>query len=370
MNTPLIDGWSPPPITQVNRPVTTQVTSTPYNGGGVIPGADPNILSQLTGLTAQQIAAAQQALLNQYQLGTTQVGIDQSNLAFTKEWGAKEIDRQAEQANQGVINNAVSRGIYNSGIRVEGQQEVAELQAESHMLLERDINLGLQNLQLRLAQLSSDYNLGLTNAALDYTMQDLLFAQDFITTGGGLAAGTASGSGNVDPANIAAAQAGIGPYGARVAIATQYGQMLASQFGLQADGIGHFRPASDSTGDGRSSTSDHITGGAVDFYVNPADPAQFAQGQAMIQMLNQLMAQGIVSGYIWNPNDPNDPHYGHIHVSFALPGGVANVTGAYYGGTDINQGSTVSGFGSTVSSPTSSTSSYSGTKTSGGQVMI
>lgn len=366
MNTPLIDGWSPPPITQVNRPVTTQVTSTPTPGGGVIPGGDPNVLAQLTGLTAQQIAAAQQALLNQLNLGQAQVGIDQSNLEFTREWGNKEIDRQSDEANQGVINNAVQRGIYNSGIRVEGQQEVEELRGESHMLLERDISLGLQNLQMRLAQLSSDYNLGLTNAALDYTMQDLLFAQDYITSSGGLSAGTASGFGNTDPANIAAAQAGIGPYGARVQIATQYGQMLASEFGLAADGIGYFRPATESVGGGRSENSDHITAGAVDFHLNPADPTEFAKGQALISKLNQLMAQGIVSGYIWNPNDPNDPHYGHIHVSFALPGGIANVTGAYYGGAPGTANTTSGGgFGGTVASPIINAP----TKTAGGVIV-
>lgn len=345
------------PISAIPRPTPTTSVASATTGGGVLPGADPGIFPQMASLTADQIALAQQGLTAQYGIDQANVGLQQEDIAFNREWGLQQIQQQTEAANEAVRNNALQRGIFNSGIRVQGEQDVAEAGAESRILLERDVALGLQSLQLRLAELGAQYNVGFASVANQFTMQDLAYSQSLINAGGGVGGafvgGTASGAGNLNPANISAAKAGIGPYGARVQIASTYAAQLSEEFGLSSNGsAGYFRPPDQSSGAGQSSTSDHITAGAVDFFIDPS--TQFDTGVAFIGRLNQLMAQGIVSGYIWHPDRPGDPHYGHIHVSFALPGGGvadtvgASVTGAATSGTQPA--------GTTTASTTSTTS--------------
>ncbi len=320
---PLIDGTIPNPVQQIPR-----VQRQP-----VLPAVD-NVwaVGQRERLAQDQVAMARayyDAILG---IGQGEVALGQEDIQFNREMGLREIERQSGDARDAVRNNALQRGIFESGIRVEGEQDVLEARTEAEAMLEHNVASALAQLQLRLAELTAQWGFNLGQAGVEAAQGSLGFVEDIINAGGSFVSGTTSGSGNLNAQNIAAARAGVGAYGQRVQIAAQYGRMLADKYGLQPSGINYFRPASESSGGGRSRTSDHITAGAVDFYINPA--TQFEKGVAMIQELNQLMSQGIVSGYIWHPDRPGDPHYGHIHVSFALPGGgSADTVGEHVSGT-------------------------------------
>lgn len=130
--------------------------------------------------------------------------------------------------------------------------------------------------------------------------------------------GTGTGATNTDPANIAAAKAGEGVYGARVRYTAQIGQEIAARWtNVEVQGANYFRPVG-AVGGGQVQNSDHKTAGALDIMINPQNADQMRSGTQIMAYLRSLPG---VAYIIWEPNDPSNAHYNHIHVSFALGGG-------------------------------------------------
>lgn len=292
-------------------------------GDDVQPGVDADDFYENQSITNEQIAALTDLYQSQLNIGLAGAGIEGEGLEYKKARGMMEIDRQEEEGRQGAINNALQRGIYRSGIRVENEQEISELASIARMDLQQGITLGLMDLSNRVAQLNNDFALNLTQGVAQLTQEDLGWYGQMIQSGGGIMGDNASGF-NTNPANVSAARSGMGAYGARATAASQIAQSIASMFPALGS-AGQWRDLGTRPAGG-SANSDHYTGGALDIGVDPNNQMQFAQAQQLVtSVLPQLKAAGVVSGWIWHPDQPNDPHGDHIHISFALPGGGANV---------------------------------------------
>jgi len=314
-------------LANLQQPTTTTAPPTGI-GQAVQPGVDPTQLYSNQALTQQQLDALAEAYRAQLEGQLAGVGIEGQKLEYQKLRGQEAIARQEAEGRRAAINNALQRGIYRSGIRVGNEQEVSELAGIARMDLEHGITMGLMELQNRVAQLNNDFSLNLANASSQFTQEDLQFYGNAITQGGGVIGSNASGS-NTNPYNVSAARSGQGAYGARAQTAASMVPQLQAMFpALRWNGSHYFRPLSQIP-EGGSTNSDHYTGGALDIGVNPNNPDEYAQAvQLVTTELPKLKAAGIVSGWIWHPDKPNDAHYGHVHVSFALAGGSANVNTA------------------------------------------
>jgi hypothetical protein len=273
-------------------------------------------------LTAEQIDAVKRALGAELDIGIAGVGLQGQGLAFQRDVGMREIAQAQLQGLEGAERNALQRGIFNSGIRVKNQQEVIEQAGVAKADLERGITLGLQQLQLQVAQLTNQFAMN-----LGQTGMGLLAGQDALNAGmigsnnvyGGGSGGSGSRADNTNPANIAAARSGEGPYGARVQLVQSYASQWRDMFpGIAIQGDGYFRPAGESTRkDGRSPNSDHITGGALDIFVRtPEERAAFNAWYAAVWP--QLQQQGMVASYV--SVGANAAHNDHMHISFSLTG--------------------------------------------------
>ena len=339
-------------------------TNAPQIGDEVQPGVDPTQLYENAALTNEQISALTQLYQNQLQTGLAGVGIQQEGLEYQKARGMMEVDRQEEAGKQAAINDALQRGIYRSGIRIENEQEVSEMAQIARTDLQHGITLGLMQLSNQVSQLNNEFALNLSDAATQLTQADLSFYSSLIQEGGGI-----SGGNNTVAANVSAARAGTGVYGARATVATQLGQQIAQMF--PALGSGSQWRDLGMVPEGGSKNSDHYTGGALDIGVDPSDPQAFQQGIKLVTtVLPQLKAAGLVSGWIWHPDQPNDAHGDHIHISFALQGGGANVQSVSVSGlsgptasptpsTTLNTTGSTSLFGSqTTTTPTSGVTRY------------
>lgn len=298
-------------------------TNAPQIGDEVLPGVDSGQLYENAALTNDQITALTQLYQSQLNAGLAGVGIESEGLEYKKARGMMEIDRQETEGREAAINNALQRGIYRSGIRIENEQEISEMANIARLDLEHGITLGLMELSNRVSQLNNEFGLNVANAAAQLTQDDLSYYSGLIQQGGGIMGVNASGH-NTNPANVSAARSGAGNYGARAAVTTQVAQQISSLYPLLG-GAGQWRDLG-TLPSGGSPNSDHYTGGALDIGVDPNNPQEFAQAQQLVSTtLPQLKAAGIVSGWIWHPDQPNDAHGDHIHVSFVLPNGSANV---------------------------------------------
>lgn len=315
-------------------------------GENVVPGAQQGDLDAINSLTPDRIAAGTTALEAELQagvLGQTQAA---GELNFQQALGMRQIDSTERSARQSIISDALSRGIYRSGIREQGEQEVTEQAYEARALLERDTTLGLLNIQNMIQQLNNQFGLGLADfASMTVGGLEDFYSQQIGAYGvqGGYSGGIANGagSGNRVWQNRTDAINGIGPYGLRAQTVQSYASQWSATYGLQANaGMRDWNVKPE----GGATNSDHYTGGAIDISVNPNDPSAVAKGEALLGELARLKAAGVVSGWIWHPDRQGDAHYDHIHVSFALPGGGQNTNSI-----------SVSGIGTTTPPVTTST---------------
>lgn len=291
----------------------------PVPGGpGGVDFADLETFGNLSAEQIQQVMAQLQAQLD---LDLAGVGLQQANLGFQRDVGMREIAQSQLEGLQAAERNALQRGIFNSGIRVGNQQEVIKQAGEAKADLQRGITLGLQQLQLQVAQLKNQFAMGVGQAAYDIGLADLGFYQNMLgqnNVSGYGGSGGGSTADNTNPANIAAAKAGEGPYGARAELTRSFAAQWRQQFpGIAIQGDGHFRPAAQSQGNGRDPNSDHITGGALDIFVRT--PQERAAFNAWYQSVwPQLQSQGIIAEYV--EVGGNSAHNDHMHISFTLVG--------------------------------------------------
>lgn len=316
-----------------------------------MPGTQQGDLDTINSLTPDRIAAGTQALESELQAGVLNQTKAAGEINFQQALGMRQIDSTERSARQGIISDALSRGIYRSGIREQGEQEVTEQAYEARALLQRDTTLGLLNIQNMIQQLNNQFGLDLADfASMTAGGLEQFYSEQIGAYGvqsgysGGVANG--AGSGNRVWQNRIDAQNGIGAYGLRAQTAQSYASQWSATYGLTANaGMRDWNVQPE----GGAANSDHYTGGAIDISVNPRDPAAIAKGEALLQELARLKAAGVVSGWIWHPDRQGDAHYDHIHVSFVLPGGAANTN-------SIN----VSGIGTSTPPVTNRTNSDSG----------
>lgn len=141
--------------------------------------------------------------------------------------------------------------------------------------------------------------------------------------------GSGTGAANTDINNVRAAKNGEGVYGQRVRYTADVGRYIKDKWGVEVQGINYFRPIS-AEGGGQARNSDHKTAGAIDIMLNPNDQNDMRVGA---QIMRYLRGLGTTAYTIWEPTDPNDAHFDHIHVSFKL-----GATGSPYSYDDSASG--------------------------------
>lgn len=93
-------------------------------------------------------------------------------------------------------------------------------------------------------------------------------------------------------------------YEARAAFIADIAPRIEDMFGVEASGVGYYRPpsASDAAAGGRSANSDHYSAGALDFYGDDED---------LTALRNWLVDQPWVAFVRWQ----SESHTDHLHVS-------------------------------------------------------
>jgi hypothetical protein len=81
------------------------------------------------------------------------VDIEKRRIGFQKETGLRDIEQAREEGLRGAINNALQRGIYRSGIRIENESRVNREADEASGDLTTDIGFALELLKNRADQI-------------------------------------------------------------------------------------------------------------------------------------------------------------------------------------------------------------------------
>lgn len=100
---------------------------------------DPEVIKliQGTGGGSGNAAAARAAALKQ-------LDIQKKRLLFQRRTGLRDIEQAREKGLRGAINNALQRGIFRSGIRIENEEIVEREADEASSDLKENIDLSLQ----------------------------------------------------------------------------------------------------------------------------------------------------------------------------------------------------------------------------------
>lgn len=112
------------------------------------------------------------------------VAARQGKLNYDLKSGLRDIQIARRDAMRGVVGNALQRGIYNSGIRKQGQVEVEEGAINAEQDLRAAVKFGLQELQAQMAGIAAQLQQSIASNALAFGQQAMGIDRanrDFIT---------------------------------------------------------------------------------------------------------------------------------------------------------------------------------------------
>lgn len=106
--------------------------------------------------------------------------IQKARLMFQQRTGLRDIEQARAEGLQKAINNALQRGIYRSGIRIENEERVERESDEAASDLKEQVGFGLQDLALQRQGINASGSLAgkASRAANALTIEDLAQAAE------------------------------------------------------------------------------------------------------------------------------------------------------------------------------------------------
>lgn len=130
------------------RTNTTQYTAVNITPNPTVSAVDAYLSAYLAGLAGVSPGTSGDGGAAARDVARRQLDIQERKLIFQQETGLRDIETAREKGLRGAINNALQRGIYRSGIRIENEGEVMEEADNAKSDLMKQIEFALESLQL------------------------------------------------------------------------------------------------------------------------------------------------------------------------------------------------------------------------------